>query len=201
MPTEVKSKTEPWLVYAAVAVVLFPSLYAMSWGPVASLAAHHATLGEIADTAYAPMAWLENNTALSASLGWYWELFSSLRPKLPSAYGPRDDLQYFPPGPEFKLTREIQAIEEYCLRQQCEPIPDQPPEPEEGIVLVGDDDDIAREEESARLVPSRHRRRYWIYSSENTRDPNVWRKLWFLDSPLPNGDNPRMMLRNLGTAD
>jgi hypothetical protein len=37
---------------------------------------------------------------------------------LPSAYYLRDDLQYFPPGPEFKLTRQVQALEEYKLRQQ-----------------------------------------------------------------------------------
>ena len=37
---------------------------------------------------------------------------------LPSAYYLRDDLQYFPPGPEFKLSREVQAIEEYKLRQR-----------------------------------------------------------------------------------
>jgi hypothetical protein len=37
---------------------------------------------------------------------------------LPSAYYLRDDLQYFPAGPEFKLTRQVQAIEEYKLRQQ-----------------------------------------------------------------------------------
>lgn len=37
---------------------------------------------------------------------------------LPSAYYLRDDLQYFPPGPEFKLTRQVQAIEEWKLRQQ-----------------------------------------------------------------------------------
>ena len=29
-----------------------------------------------------------------------------------------DDLSYFPPGPEFKLTKQVQAIEEYKLRQQ-----------------------------------------------------------------------------------
>jgi len=37
---------------------------------------------------------------------------------LPSAYYLRDDLQYFPAGPEFKLTRQVQAIEEYKARQQ-----------------------------------------------------------------------------------
>jgi len=37
---------------------------------------------------------------------------------LPSAYYLKDDLQYFPPGPEFKLTRQVQAMEEYKLRQQ-----------------------------------------------------------------------------------
>lgn len=37
---------------------------------------------------------------------------------LPSAYYLRDDLQYFPAGPEFKLTKQVQAIEEYKARQQ-----------------------------------------------------------------------------------
>ena len=37
---------------------------------------------------------------------------------LPSAYYLKDDLQSFPPGPEFKLTRQVQALEEYKLRQQ-----------------------------------------------------------------------------------
>ncbi len=37
---------------------------------------------------------------------------------LPSAYYLRDDLQFFPAGPEFKLSRQVQAIEEYKARQQ-----------------------------------------------------------------------------------
>jgi hypothetical protein len=37
---------------------------------------------------------------------------------LPSAYYLRDDVQYFPPGPEFILSRQVEAIEEYNLRQQ-----------------------------------------------------------------------------------
>ena len=37
---------------------------------------------------------------------------------LPSAYYLKDDLQYFPPGPEFKLSRQVQALDEYRLRQQ-----------------------------------------------------------------------------------
>lgn len=37
---------------------------------------------------------------------------------LPSAYYLRDDLQYFPPGPEFKLSKQIRAIEAYKLREQ-----------------------------------------------------------------------------------
>ena len=37
---------------------------------------------------------------------------------LPSAYYLRDDLQYFPAGPEFKLNKQVAAIEEYKLRQQ-----------------------------------------------------------------------------------
>ncbi|MEZ5942979.1 MAG: hypothetical protein R3C18_16420 [Planctomycetaceae bacterium] len=32
---------------------------------------------------------------------------------LPSAHYLRDDVQYFPAGPEFKLSRTVQAAEEY----------------------------------------------------------------------------------------
>jgi hypothetical protein len=37
---------------------------------------------------------------------------------LPSPNYLRDDLQYFPAGPEFKLTKQVQAMEEFKLRQQ-----------------------------------------------------------------------------------
>lgn len=37
---------------------------------------------------------------------------------LPSAYYLRDDVQYFPPGPEFRLSKQVEALEEYKLRQQ-----------------------------------------------------------------------------------
>lgn len=36
---------------------------------------------------------------------------------LPSAYYLRDDVQYFPAGPEFKLSNTVQAIEQYKLDQ------------------------------------------------------------------------------------
>lgn len=36
---------------------------------------------------------------------------------LPSAYYLRDDVQYFPAGPEFKLTQQVRALEEYKLQQ------------------------------------------------------------------------------------
>lgn len=40
---------------------------------------------------------------------------------LPSAYYLRDDVQYFPAGPEFKLTNAVQAAEEYkATRGQLE---------------------------------------------------------------------------------
>ncbi|MSR59992.1 MAG: hypothetical protein EXS05_20525 [Planctomycetaceae bacterium] len=48
---------------------------------------------------------------------------------LPSAYYLRDDLQYFPAGPEFKLTKQVQAIEEYKARQQGLLDAEAPPEP------------------------------------------------------------------------
>ncbi|MCX7419779.1 MAG: hypothetical protein NT013_09615 [Planctomycetia bacterium] len=37
---------------------------------------------------------------------------------LPSAYYLHDDVQYFPAGPEFKLTQQVQALEQYKLEQQ-----------------------------------------------------------------------------------
>jgi len=37
---------------------------------------------------------------------------------LPSAFYLRDDIQYFPAGPEFKLSKQVEAMEEYNLRQQ-----------------------------------------------------------------------------------
>ncbi len=37
---------------------------------------------------------------------------------LPSAYYLRDDVQFFPAGPEFKLTKQVEALEEYKLQQQ-----------------------------------------------------------------------------------
>jgi hypothetical protein len=36
---------------------------------------------------------------------------------LPSAYYMKDDIQYFPPGPEFKLTREAAAQKLYAEEQ------------------------------------------------------------------------------------
>lgn len=37
---------------------------------------------------------------------------------LPSAYYLLDDVQYFPHGPEFVLTKEVEEHENYRLRQQ-----------------------------------------------------------------------------------
>ena len=37
---------------------------------------------------------------------------------LPSAYYLDDDVQYFPMGPEFRLSRQVEALEAYKLRQQ-----------------------------------------------------------------------------------
>jgi hypothetical protein len=37
---------------------------------------------------------------------------------LPSAYYLRDDLQYYPAAAEFKLARQVQALEEYNARRQ-----------------------------------------------------------------------------------
>ena len=38
---------------------------------------------------------------------------------LPSAYYLQDDVQYFPHGPEFVLTKEVEEHENYRLRQQA----------------------------------------------------------------------------------
>jgi hypothetical protein len=37
---------------------------------------------------------------------------------LPSAYYLRDDVQFFPAGPEFQLTNQVEALEQYKLEQQ-----------------------------------------------------------------------------------
>ena len=36
---------------------------------------------------------------------------------LPSSYYMSDDVQYFPPGPEFKLAREAAAMKEYAQEE------------------------------------------------------------------------------------
>ncbi|HEY4310225.1 MAG TPA: hypothetical protein VGN12_12310 [Pirellulales bacterium] len=41
---------------------------------------------------------------------------------LPSAYWQKDDIQYFPPGPEFKLTREAAALKTYGTGRTTRPI-------------------------------------------------------------------------------
>lgn len=37
---------------------------------------------------------------------------------LPSASYLQDDVQYFPAGPEFKLSNQVQALEEYKLERE-----------------------------------------------------------------------------------
>ena len=39
---------------------------------------------------------------------------------LPSPYYLTDDIQYFAPGPEFKLTKEAAAIRQYAAEQQAQ---------------------------------------------------------------------------------
>jgi len=45
---------------------------------------------------------------------------------LPSAYYLRDDLRYFPPAPEFKLSKQVQAMEAHKLREQQLPAANNP---------------------------------------------------------------------------
>lgn len=40
---------------------------------------------------------------------------------LPSAYWQKDDIQYFPPGPEFKLSREAAAMKAYGTGRASRP--------------------------------------------------------------------------------
>jgi hypothetical protein len=40
---------------------------------------------------------------------------------LPSPYYMKDDVQYFPPGSQFKLSREAAAMKEYASQQQANP--------------------------------------------------------------------------------
>ena len=41
---------------------------------------------------------------------------------LPSGYYMNDDVQYFPPGPEFKLSREAAAMKAYNQDQAQQPV-------------------------------------------------------------------------------
>lgn len=42
---------------------------------------------------------------------------------LPSPWYMKDDIQYFPPGPQFKLSREAAAMREHAAEQQPQPGP------------------------------------------------------------------------------
>lgn len=59
---------------------------------------------------------------------------------LPSPYYLQDDVQYFPPGPEFKLTREAQAMKTYggARRSNIGPIGPPPLVPAPGAPAPGD---------------------------------------------------------------
>ena len=48
---------------------------------------------------------------------------------LPSPYYMKDDIQYFPPGSQFKLSREAAAMKEYSAQQQSQQQPQQPNQP------------------------------------------------------------------------
>jgi len=48
---------------------------------------------------------------------------------LPSPYWQADDVQYFPPGPEFKLSREAAAMKAFKQDQLRAGVPLQPPAP------------------------------------------------------------------------
>jgi hypothetical protein len=45
---------------------------------------------------------------------------------LPSGYYLQDDVQYFAPGPEFKLSRESAAMSAYKAEQAAEGVPPVP---------------------------------------------------------------------------
>lgn len=55
---------------------------------------------------------------VSSAAGW---LFAGswTTPKLPAAvYSGRDDVQYFPEGPQFRLSNQVRALEEYKKSMQ-----------------------------------------------------------------------------------
>lgn len=41
---------------------------------------------------------------------------------MPSAYSSHDDIQYYPPGPEFKLSKEAAALEAYRRESGMQPM-------------------------------------------------------------------------------
>jgi hypothetical protein len=48
---------------------------------------------------------------------------------LPSPYYMQDDVQYFPPGPQFKLAREAAAMKQYGQGPQMQATPQAAPAP------------------------------------------------------------------------
>jgi hypothetical protein len=52
---------------------------------------------------------------------------------LPSAHYLRDDIQYFPAGPETRIPRQRRALEEYRLNRQAAMNPGEPPPAPEPI--------------------------------------------------------------------
>jgi len=68
---------------------------------------------------YRPAHWraLLGGTALMAAVGLTGCQVDVGGQTLPSPYYLQDDVQYFPPGPEFKLTKEAAAQQAYSQEQ------------------------------------------------------------------------------------
>lgn len=88
MDDERHTRGRSWLICASVLALIAPLMYFVIWGLAISLAGRWATRDDIA------------------------------RQSLPSMNANRGELQYFPPGPELRLKRQVSALHNDPLRQQ-----------------------------------------------------------------------------------
>jgi hypothetical protein len=71
MPAEVKSKTEPWLAYAAFLALVVPALYVVGLGPAVRIATSIPDHGDIALWPYLPIFDFDDENPCKRALYWY----------------------------------------------------------------------------------------------------------------------------------
>lgn len=103
-------------------VVLLPLLYVLSLGPAFRLLTGDGIPPKVWETYHAP-AWLiaSHSDSFDQAIQRYivlWMPVPTLKP-LPGPYYLGDDVEYFPPGPEFPLSNEAAAKKAYKAEEEA----------------------------------------------------------------------------------